>query len=157
MKRTDITALFPEATKEQIDKLMDLNGEDINKAKGDLETIRGQLATAQTEIQNLKAQPGADAAKVTALQQELDALKAANTLRDLREKVSKETGVPASLLTGENEDACKAQAESIKAYAKQTPGYPTVPDGGEAGSSKPGATRDQFADWFAKAAPANTP
>ena len=150
MKRTDITALFPEATKEQIDKLMDLNGEDINKAKGDLETVRGQLATAQTEIQSLKAQPGADAAKVTALQQELDALKAANTLRDLREKVSKETGVPASLLTGENEEACKAQAEAIKAYAKPS-GYPSIPDGGDVGQpGKAGETRDLFADFMSK-------
>ena len=32
MKRTDITELFPDATKEQIDKLLDLNGADIAKA-----------------------------------------------------------------------------------------------------------------------------
>ena len=40
MKRTDITELFPDATAEQIDKLMDLNGQDINKAKGELDAIR---------------------------------------------------------------------------------------------------------------------
>ena len=43
MKRTDITDIFPEATKEQIDKLMALNGADINGAKSELETLRQQL------------------------------------------------------------------------------------------------------------------
>ena len=33
MKRTDITALFPDATAEQIQQLMDLNGQDINNAR----------------------------------------------------------------------------------------------------------------------------
>lgn len=148
MKRTDITDVFPEATKEQIDKLMDIAGADINRAKGDLETLRGQLATAQSEIQELKAKPGADAAKVTALQQELDNLKQANSLRELREKVSKDTGVPASLLTAETEEACISQAEAIKAYA-QPSSYPSVRDGGEAGlHNSPGTPRDKFADWM---------
>lgn len=33
MKREEITALFPDATKEQIDSLMNINGTDINNAK----------------------------------------------------------------------------------------------------------------------------
>ena len=33
MKRTDITELFPDATKEQIDKLLDLNGADIARSE----------------------------------------------------------------------------------------------------------------------------
>jgi hypothetical protein len=43
MKRTDITALFPDATPDQIDKLMDLNGGDINRAKGELDGLKTQL------------------------------------------------------------------------------------------------------------------
>lgn len=149
MKRTDITELFPEATKEQIDRLLDLNGADIARAKGDLEAVRGQLATAQSEIQTLKAKPAGDdsAAKIKALEDELNGMKAANTLRDLREKVSKDTGVPASLLTAETEEACKDQAEAIKAYAKPQ-GYPSFRDGGEVHPSGASATRDKFADWF---------
>ena len=56
MKRTDITDLFPEATKEQIDKLMDINGADITKLRGDLETLRVQLTNANNEIERLKLQ-----------------------------------------------------------------------------------------------------
>lgn len=152
MTRTDITAIFPDASKEQIDKLLDLNGGDINKAKGDLTALQGQLTAAQTEIQALKKNPAADdsAARIQALESELAGLKNANALRDLREKVSKDTGVPASLLTGETEDACKSQAEAIKSFAdtSKAPGYPGVKDGGEVHTPPSGATRDKFAAWF---------
>lgn len=147
MKRTDITEIFPDATKEQIDRIMDLNGGDINRVKADLESVRGQLATAQSEIETLKNAPNPDSAKLAEVTAELNGLKQANSLRDLREKVSKETGVPASLLTAETEDDCKAQAEAIKAYA-QPAGYPKIRDGGEVGTPPASGTRDQFANWF---------
>lgn len=152
MKRTDITDIWPDATKEQIDRIMDLNGADITRARGDLENLRVQLSNAQNEIEQLKLQPVAPAdqdlkEKNQALAKELEALKASNALRDLRAKVSKETGVPADLLTAETEDALKTQAEAIKAYA-QPRGYPRVPDGGEARTGGATATRDQFADWL---------
>ena len=66
---------------------------------------------------------------------------------ELREKVSKDTGVPASLLTAETEEACKDQAEAIKANANPK-GYPSFRDGGEVQPSGTSATRDKFADWF---------
>lgn len=83
-------------------------------------------------------------------QQELADLKAANTAREMRAKVAKETGVPESLLSGDDETACRAQAQAIQDYAKGTGvGFPNPKDGGEV--KKPaagGTTRDQFADWF---------
>lgn len=152
MTRTDITAIFPDATKEQIDKLLDMNGGDINKAKGDLTALQGQLTAAQTELRALKDKPADkdSTARIQALEDELAGLKNANALRDLREKVSKDTGVPASLLTGETEDACKSQAEAIKIFAdtSKTPGYPGLKDGGEVHPPASGATRDKFATWF---------
>lgn len=133
MKRTDITAIFPEATKEQIDQIMDLNGADITKAKGDLDTVRTDLATAKTRISELE-QAGNDlqAAKdrAAALETELNGLKDANRIRDIRAAVAKETGVPMELLTADSEDACKAQAKGIQEYAKSG-NYPEVKDGGE--------------------------
>lgn len=151
MTRTDITAIFPDATKEQIDKLLDMNGGDINKAKGDLNALQGQLTAAQTELRALKDKPADkdSAARIQALEDELAGLKNANALRDLREKVAKDAGVPASLLTGDTEDACKSQAEAIKSFAASTkaPSYPGLPDGGEVRTPGTSTARDKFAEW----------
>ena len=81
------------------------------------------------------------------LTKELEALKKSNEVREVREKIAKETGVPSNLLTADTEDECKAQAEAIKAFAK--PGaYPTVKDGGEVTGGSKQSTRDQFKNWF---------
>lgn len=154
MKREQISEIIPDATKEQIDKIMGLNGSDINSAKGDLDGLKGQLATAQAELAKLKeASDGPKdalreaSAAIKALQSELDSMKKAEALRTMREKVSTDKKIPASLLTGETEEACSAQADAILAFAKTAPGYPHLPDGGEPGGAPKPATRDKFADW----------
>ena len=80
------------------------------------------------------------------LQAELDVLKADAAARDVRDKVAKETGVPAHLLTGSDEESCKKQAEAIKEYA--APKYPAVKDGGEVNINQKASTREQFAEWM---------
>ena len=89
--------------------------------------------------------------KVAALQAQVDAYTKADNLRSIREKVSQETGVPANLLYGEDEDSCKAQAQAILDYAKPVSGGTVIRDGGEPQVKPSGSTRDQFADWFNKA------
>ena len=86
--------------------------------------------------------------KAASLQAQLDNLTKANTLRDIRSKVSSATGVPAELLSGDTEEACNAQAKAILQFAK--PGYPNVQDGGEPHHTPTGSTSQQFADWFAQ-------
>lgn len=81
------------------------------------------------------------------LQIELDKLKGANAVRDLRIKIAEETGVPANLLTGSTEEECRDQAKAITAYANPK-GYPNVRDGGEVTKTGKPSTRQQFADWF---------
>lgn len=155
MKREQITELFPEATKEQIDKIMALNGSDINSAKGELDTLKNQLTTAQGELEKLKkgAQGQPDKLKeasdaIKALQAELSGMKKAEELRIMREKVSAEKSIPMSLLTGETEEACAAQADAILAFAKTgAGGYPALRDAGEHSAPATTATRDKFADW----------
>ena len=56
--------------------------------------------------------------KADSLQKELDQLKNAAKLQNMRETVAKDTGVPVELLTGADEEACKAQAEAILKFAK---------------------------------------
>lgn len=143
MKRTDITTIFPEATKEQIDQLMAINGADINSAKSELDALQQQIA-------GLKSNPSMDELKkaqqqISDLSKELTGMKNAEALRLLREKVATEKKVPASLLSGETEEACAKQADEILAFAQ--PKYPAVKDGGEIHNLPSSSTRDKFADW----------
>lgn len=152
MTRTEITEIFPDATKEQLDKLMGINGADINKAKGDSSSLTAQLTAAQQEIEKLKAaagEPDQLAAAQTAikeLQDKLTGMENAETVRKLREKVAGEKNVPANLLTADTEEACAAQADGILAFAKSS-GYPAVKDGGEVITTPTSKTRDKFAEW----------
>ena len=139
MKRADITDIFPEATKEQIDKLMALNGADINGAKSELETLRQQLTDQNgKDTEKYKA-------KIKELSDELNGMKTAEAIRITREKVAMEKNIPVNLLTGDTEEACAKQADEILAFA--TPSYPKVKDAGEAHGVLKSSTRDQFADW----------
>lgn len=99
---------------------LDLLGEETKKAKEEAASLKGQLASLQKEIDT----------------------------RNAREKVSAETGVPARLLTGETEEACKEQAEAILNWKGPRQNYPSAHDAGEVNGFSGGKTRDQFADWF---------
>lgn len=150
MQRADITAIFPDATPEQLNAIMDLNGADINAAKKDYEKLAGELKTAQEGLAAAAAQDQsedlkkalADLEKVTT---ELNGMKAADALRVTREKVAKDKNVPVNLLTGETEEACAAQADAILAFAK--PDGLSIRDGGEPAAKGCPSTRDQFANW----------
>ena len=146
MKRTDITDLFPEAPKEAIDKLMDINGADVNAAKSEIDSLRQQLAEAQNnqggeELKKAQQQ-------ISQLQKELDSMKAAETIRLTREKVAGEKKVPAHLLTGETEEACASQADQILAFAAQSKAYPSLPDGGEPAKPTAATPRKKFEEWL---------
>lgn len=86
------------------------------------------------------------------LQTELSEMKHAEEVRSIRDKVAKETGVPASLLTGDTLEACTEQAAGILSFKTASNStYPTVKDGGEIQKTIEGTTRQQFAAWAAEA------
>lgn len=152
MKREDITGLFPDATQEQINKIMAIHGADINTAKNGVDELRAKHQEALDTIKTMEEaadKANKKLAEFDTVQSELDALKAANTLREMREKVSKETKIPINLLTGETEDACREQAKNIQEFATPS-SYPQVHDGGEPGGVIKTDTRSQFAEWFNK-------
>ena len=149
MKREDIIAIFPEATKEQLDQIMAINGTDIQHAKSGMEDLKTKLDEATASIAQMKVDAD-EFKRLQGLETELTELKAANSLREMREKVSKATGVPAHLLTGETEEDCTKWANSLKEYAKPSV-YPNVPNGGEPGGNGTAATTaQQFAEWSEK-------
>lgn len=115
----------------------------------DYEALKEKAAQydAAKEAEKTELQKATETA--AALQAELDTMKAAESARVMREKVSKETGVPASLLTGTTEDDCKAQAKDILAFAKPTQ-YPSVRDGGETTVSGKRTTAQMFEEYAAQ-------
>lgn len=82
--------------------------------------------------------------KMTALQKELDALKSANTVKAIREKVAKDTEVPIELLTADTEEACKAQADAILKFAKPK-SYPGTHSNNSNNSNSSASTDPQSA------------
>ena len=85
--------------------------------------------------------------QAAALQAQVNALQAEKQVRQIREKIAADKKIPASLLTGDTEEACTQQADAILAFAGSRAGYPAVKDGGEVNAQGGGAPRDQFAEW----------
>ena len=50
MKREDITALLPDITEKQLDKIMGLHGADVTNLKESLATAQNDLTTARSEL-----------------------------------------------------------------------------------------------------------
>lgn len=150
MKRTDITSLFPEATDDQINALMNINGNDINNARRGMEELQASLTEAQARLTaqtTAEADLAAAREQISALQADIEQRDLAEAIRTMRDKVAGDAGIPASLLTGTTEDECKAQAQGILDFVKPRQ-YPNVRDAGETHVDMQQTTRQQFADWF---------
>ena len=113
---------------------------------GDYDALK-EKATRLDEIEEAsKTELQKATERAEKLESELTQLKRAEEIRQIRDKVATSTGVPASLLTGETEEACTEQAAGILSFKTSAP-YPTVKDGGEIQKIVEGSTRQQFAEW----------
>lgn len=50
MTRDEIKAILPNITKEELDKIMDINGSDIEKAKGDATALNAQITSLTNQL-----------------------------------------------------------------------------------------------------------
>ena len=85
--------------------------------------------------------------RAQALENELNGMKKAESIRELREKVAKEKGVPAELLHGDDEEACNVEADNLLKFVNNSGGYPNVKDGGEVTNTNGSSPRDAFAQF----------
>lgn len=132
MKREDITKHFPEATKEQIDALLDIHSTDIGKTRQKLEAERDnykqQLDTAQEALKGFEDVDVADlrgridtlTANLAAQESEYKAKIADMEFRSVLEAAitgskAKNARAVTALLDVENLKASKNQSEDIKA------------------------------------------
>jgi hypothetical protein len=153
MENTEVTAQEAVQTEERTFTQAELNAI-VQKRLGEQAAKYGnyeELKEKALKFDEIEEQSKTELQKVTeradALQKELDGMKKADTVRQIRESVAKETGVPAHLLHGETKEECEEMAKAIMSYAKPN-AYPTVKDGGEVRNIGGGKTRDQFADWL---------
>ena len=135
--QAELDAVVKDRLKREREKYADFDALKAKAEKFDeLEAAnKSELEKANEEVEKLK--------------KELTEIKTAETVREIRESVAKETGIPAHLLTGKTEEECKAQALAIADFAKPAP-YPVVKDGGEINNIGKSTTRQQFADWTSK-------
>lgn len=137
----------PEArtfTQEEVDKMIGARIYEERSKYADYAEVKAKAEkydALEGESKKAKETIGELSGKISVLQREIET-------RNAREKVSAETGVPASLLTGETEEACKTQAEAILNWKGPRQNYPDAHDAGEVNGFSGGKTRDQFADWY---------
>lgn len=85
--------------------------------------------------------------QVSALKAQLDGIKKAEELREMRTKIATENNVPIELLNGATEEECQAQADKIKEMMSAS-GIPTsVRDGGEVTHAGKVSSGTLFANW----------
>ena len=104
--QSELDQIIGERLKREREKYADydeLKGK-AEKYDRSVETGKSEMQKTNEEIENLKTQ--------------LSGYMKAEEIRKVREKVSSDTKVPYSLLTGETEEDCKKQAEAILAFAK---------------------------------------
>ena len=133
-------------TQEQVNQFFNKR---YSELMSELETFKTKAAKYDELEEAKKDELQKATERAEKLQAELDAIKKTQSLKEMREKVAKDAGIPInsmSLITGETEEACKEQADIIKAM--MVPGhYPSVPDGGEVTNLNNGSARDVFKDW----------
>ena len=135
-------------TQADVDKIVGDRLQRERSKYSDYEALKEKADKYDEVVESEKTELQKVTERAEALQTELDSMKKAEAIREIKTKVATETGIPAHLLTGETEEACREQAEAIKAFAK--PAYPVIKDGGEVQNVKGQSTRDQFAEWFAQ-------
>lgn len=135
-------------TQEELNKIVEGRvAKERAKANADYEELRAKASKFDEMEEARKSELQKATEKADKLQAQLDAINKANEIREIKEKVSAETGVPVHLLSGNTEEECKTQADGILKFA-QPAGYPVVKDGGEVQSINNKNTQSQFADWF---------
>ena len=87
-------------TKEQVDKILDENSQDIGKAKGEVTKLQADLDTAKKEVENLTSQLG------DRDQQLKDLKNSTDDVEGLKTKIAQ--------LEDENKNAAEAHKTEIK-------------------------------------------
>lgn len=134
-------------TQDDVNRIVQTRITEVKSKYADYDDLKAKAMKFDEKEEAEKTELQKATERADALQTQLDQLTKSNKVRDLRMKVSKETGVPYDLLSGEDEESCKTQAEAILKFANPK-GYPKVKDQGEPSHVSGKKTRDLFKDWM---------
>jgi len=130
-------------TQEEIDSIVEGRLARERQKYADYEELKSKAAKYDATLSD--SQKTQD--KLTKLETELAGMKKTEKIRSIRAKVSKDAGIPEELLTGEDEDSCKAQAEAILKFAKGSK-YPGVKETKHETGQHQGAGSDTTSEDF---------
>ena len=136
------------------DELNAIVGKRLAEEKGkyaDYDVLKAKAEKYDEATEAAKSELQKATERAEHLQSQLDEMLKADGIRKVREKVAAETGVPAGLLSGEDEESCKAQADGILSFAttQKPSAYPVIKDGGEVKhANAPATSEEQFKEWF---------
>lgn len=88
MKREDVTKAIPDATKEQVDAILNAAGADLTKVNENLRATTEKLDAATAQIKNLEAAAAASAGEMEALRKQAEANMTTEQLLQQREEAA---------------------------------------------------------------------
>ena len=136
-------------TQEEVNSFLAKDRKQMAEKYADYDALKEKAARLDKIEEDAKSELQKATERAEKLETELSELKHASEVRSIRDKVAQETGVPASLLTGNTEDECKEQASGILSF-KSSVNYPTIKDGGEVLTSGKLDARTEFKDWASR-------
>lgn len=134
--QSELDAIVTDRVRREREKYanFDVYKEKAEKFDNEEESKKSELQKAQEKTAQLEA-------SVRQLTHEKE-------VSEARAKVSKDTGVPVDLLSGETEEDCRAQADTLLKWKGNGAKYASVPDSGEVHTAGGGTNREKFAEWF---------
>ena len=112
-------------TQEEVNAIIETRLVREREKYADYEDLKGKAEKFDEFEESRKSELQKATEKANELEKKLHQMESANKTRDTRNKIAKETGVPADLLTGTDEESCKKQAQAILEFSgRKTKNYP---------------------------------
>ena len=136
-------------TQEEVNSFLAKDRKQMAEKYADYDALKEKAARLDQIEEDAKTELQKATERAEKLEAEVSAMKHAEEIRTIRDRVAQSTGVPANLLSGETEEACTQQANAILSFKSDAP-YPTIKDGGEVQINNKIDAKTAFKEWASK-------
>lgn len=147
LEQTTEVATEKTFTQAELDSIVKDRLKRANEKYADYESLKEKASKFDEIEQANKSELEKANERCASLQAELDGIKKAAELREMRTKIATENKVPIELLTGQTEEECTTQAEKIKEMLVASGVPVSVSDGGEVTKTGKLSGGQIFANW----------